>query len=279
MKQHSGIFAFVFIVAIGINLSETRPGEHAGTTAAVMPRLEDYTLMWWQGGWKRERSEGHRIRCVQTGRYAMCMDTDKVQILHLGPLSRPLPYGRAVSQVHGAVSTLPPAELALTITVGSKRYRCTGAAHPRLVESGRFVQRGDIIGLTFADEAGKPLAVEARLEVTAWPETLSFLLEAGRQPEWRDATVEIALDYAGRHVVKKQAAPVGSVLHAGEKLSVAVTLEPARPTVECGRPPAGVRVEAADPVDGKPAAVRWAEGNAWFDVDLNRSHGTAQRFH
>ena len=127
----SGIFAFVFIVAVAINLSEAWAGEHASTAAAVMPRLEDYTLMWWQDGWKRERAAGNRIRCVQTGRYAMCMDTDKVRILHLGPLSGPLPYGRAVSQVHEAISTLPPAGLALTITADAKRYRCTGAAHPR----------------------------------------------------------------------------------------------------------------------------------------------------
>ena len=139
------------------------------------------------------------------------------------------------------------------------------------------MQRGDIIGLTFADEAGKPLPVEARLEVTAWPETLSFLLEAGPQREWRDATVEIALDYAGRHFTAKQAAPAGAVLHTGERLSVAITLEPARPKLECGRPPAGVRVKAANPVDGKPVTVRWVEGNAWFDVNLNRSHSTGPR--
>ena len=89
MKHRSSIFALFVIVAIAINLSETWAFEHSSTTMAVMPRLEDYTLMWWRDGWKSERSEGNRIRCVQTGRYTMSMDTDTVRILHLGPLAGP----------------------------------------------------------------------------------------------------------------------------------------------------------------------------------------------
>jgi hypothetical protein len=207
----------------------------------------------------------------------MCMDTDNLRILHLGPLTGTLPYEQAVSHVHERIASLPPADLVLAITVNGRRYHCTGGARPRLVESGRFVQRGDITGLTFADDAGKPFTAEARLEITAWPQTLSILLETNLLADWHDAAVEIALNYAGRHFTAKRTASAATTPRAGEKLSAAITLQPVQPTVEIGQAPAGVSLEAVDRVDGKASAIRWADGNAWFTIDLNRSHPIAAR--
>jgi len=145
----------------------------------------DYGLMWWPDGWSSldwssaDRTPQKMIRCLQTGYYAMAMDTGSMRIVNLGPIKEARSYADAASSNDEAVFALPPAELKLAITAHGKRYHCIRGAHPRLVNTGRFVQRGDIVGLVFTSEDGERLATRARMEVTAWPETLSLELEAG----------------------------------------------------------------------------------------------------
>ena len=161
-----------------------------GTTAGqpllpdLMPRFEDYTHMWWMEGFPPRVPGAPWVRCVQTGRYAMALDTAAMRVPHLGPLRSAVGYGTAASQSNGSVRALPPAELDLTIEVDGTAYRCTeGGRHsqhggPRLIASGRFVQRADVTGLVFRAEDGAQLPVDARFETTAWPDRLCLLLKA-----------------------------------------------------------------------------------------------------
>ena len=152
--------------------------------AACLPDAADYTFMWWADGFRGRDADGRWLRCVQTGRYAMSMDVNTTQIAHLGPINDPLPYAEAATQADGPVQRAPPAELELTITVDGTMYRCvrggppTQHSGPRLIESGRMVQRADITDLVFEDDRGSRLDVEARLEQVAWPDRLTLLLEA-----------------------------------------------------------------------------------------------------
>lgn len=65
-------------------------------------------------------------------------------------------------------SSLPAAELEMKLIVDGKAYRCTSGAKwsqfagPRLIESGRFMQRADVTDLVFASDDGAKLDVEAR---------------------------------------------------------------------------------------------------------------------
>jgi hypothetical protein len=67
-----------------------------------------------------------------------------------------------------------------------RRFACTGHLQPkdeflqpvRFVESGRFFQRVVIEGLTFADAEGKAFSGAARLEISVWPDRLTFHLES-----------------------------------------------------------------------------------------------------
>lgn len=105
------------------------------STAAV-ENLRDYTFMWWASGWR----EG-KTRCVQTSCYGLVMDVERVTVTHFGALSDPLPYEQAVSQPNDAVFALPPAALELTVRTSAGEYSCTVGGHPRLIESGRYLQR------------------------------------------------------------------------------------------------------------------------------------------
>jgi hypothetical protein len=152
--------------------------------AQCLPEAADYALMWWADGFRGRDAEGRWLRCVQTGRYAFAMDATTTQVPHLGPMSGPLPYAEAATQDNASVLGQPSAELDLAITVDGTPYRCTAAgpamqhSGPRLIESGRSLQRADLTDLVFQDAQGSRLHVEARLEQIAWPDRLTLMLEA-----------------------------------------------------------------------------------------------------
>ena len=90
----------------------------------------------------------------------MVLDTETLRIPHFGPVPGGVGYSAAARADNSVWQSLPPAELALTITTGGKTYRCTGGGPwsqfkgPRLVESGRFLQRADVTDLVFTAEGG-----------------------------------------------------------------------------------------------------------------------------
>ncbi len=172
-------------VAVVVPFLDARPSAFAADwPAARMPRVEDFTLMWWAAGFPGRSAEVRPLRCIQTGLYAIAMDVGRMQVTHLGLTPRPLSYAEAGIADDRWFSGLAPADLELTIVVAGRAYRCVHGgrfeAHsgPRIVESGRFVQRADVTDLRFEDAEARPLNVQARLETVAWPDRLALLLEA-----------------------------------------------------------------------------------------------------
>jgi len=184
------------------------------TSEASIQNSNDYAFMWWAHGWR-----GEKIRCLQTSSYGLAMDVERVAVTHFGRLSDPLSYERAVSRSNDVVFDLPSASLELIVSVDGREYTCTKGGHPRLIESGRFLQRADIQDLIFADSSGQILAVESRLEIIAWSDRLSILLEiaSDRDGESCRAAIRFA---AGGGVVERATSvsqwPAGEmqVLHA-----------------------------------------------------------------
>lgn len=158
--------------------------------SAALPRLEDYTLMWWADGFPGHTPGAPWRRCVQTGYYALVLDTETLRVPHFGALPPGLGYAAAAVADNRAWQSLPAAELALTITVHGRAYRgsaggaWTAFGGPRLIESGRFLQRADVTDLVFTAANGERLSVEARFETVAWPDRLGLILAArpGRAP-------------------------------------------------------------------------------------------------
>lgn len=162
----------------------------ANSPGFAMPRVEDYTHMWWAEGFPSHTPAAPWLRCIQTGRYALALDTETLRIDHLGPVPSGPDYLACARADNGGWQRLPAAELALTIAANGRTYRCTAGGPwtnftgPRLIESGRFVQRADVTDLVFAAEDGTRLNVEARFETVAWPDRLGLILAArpGLQP-------------------------------------------------------------------------------------------------
>jgi len=157
----------------------------------LMPKNEDTTAMWWAKGFPDVIKSAPWLRVIQTGYFAFALNTETLKVPQFGVLSK-----------GAAWDSLPSGELVLTIHVDGKTYRCTGAkpwtryTGPRLIESGRFFQRGDITDLIFESQSGETLEIDARLETVAWPDRLSFILVADGKLD--GANMEIAFTSGGK---------------------------------------------------------------------------------
>lgn len=153
-------------------------------SAGLMPRVEDYALLWWAEGFPSHTPEAPWRRVVQTGCYAFVLDTESLRIPHFGAVKSGVGYAECARADNRAWQRLPPADLSLTVTANGNTYRCkaggkwTNFAGPRLIESGRFMQRADVTDLVFESAAGERLNVEARFETVAWPDRLALILAA-----------------------------------------------------------------------------------------------------
>ncbi len=173
------------LTMLGLALA-LKPAGQAGAALpqALLPRVEDYTHMWWAEGFPGHSPAAPWRRCIQTGYYALVLDTETLRIPHLGPVPPHVGYVEGARADNSAWQALPPADLTLTLTADGQSYRCTAGGKwshtggPRLVESGRFVQRADVTGLEFKADDGARLNVEARFETVAWPDRLALILAA-----------------------------------------------------------------------------------------------------
>jgi hypothetical protein len=165
-----------------IGLSEA--SEPAAPALSLMPRVDDYTHLFWAEGFPSMNPSAPWVRVIQTGRYAIAINTETLKIAHFGPLASGVGYVAAACGGNDAWQNLPPAELKASIKVGDRIYHATAGGKwtdfngPRLVESGRWLQRADITDLVFSAEDGGRLNVESRLEMAAWPDRLAIILAA-----------------------------------------------------------------------------------------------------
>jgi hypothetical protein len=145
------------------------------------PAAGDQTLMWWRDGFPAHLPDAPWQRCIQTGHYAFALDTAAMRVPHVGPVSASSYAGLARSD-NTVIESLSAADLGLFIQSDGTTYRCSAGAAwdrtagPRLIESGRWVQRADVNGLVFTASDGRKLAADARFETIAWPDRLAFVL-------------------------------------------------------------------------------------------------------
>ena len=145
------------------------------------PAAGDYTVMWWRDGFPSHLPSAPWQRCIQTGRYGFVLDTAAMRVPHVGPVSVNN-YSSVARGDNAAITALPAADLGLFIQADGTTYRCSAGAAwdrmngPRLIESGRWVQRADVNGLVFTSSDGRQLAADARFETIAWPDRLALVL-------------------------------------------------------------------------------------------------------
>src|SRR5688572_8768247 len=157
------------------------------TPAEAMPHRRDYAHMWWANGWDHSKRTlaSPKLLCFETGWYAIALNVETLAVPHFGPKRRAHDYDEV--PLHAPTfSKLPAAELSMEIEQNGRRYRAARAVHDtsdwlnypaRIIDSGRFVQRADILHVEFEDGARTKLPTRGRLEIIAWPDRLTFWLD------------------------------------------------------------------------------------------------------
>ena len=157
---------------------------------------KNYSYLYYENGYptplanyRRPQSEANTVArdnpdlVFQTGYYSVMLDCDDIVLKGYDALLGS-DYRTALNQ---DVSTFTPATaFSLEVTQGEVAYTCTGALvqapnvnNVRLIESGQYVKRMDHLGLIFEDAEGNELVVdeECRLEINAWPDRITFVLD------------------------------------------------------------------------------------------------------
>jgi len=142
--------AAMFLTSV---LPLSKPASTDVVSSPYVSHAGDYTFMWWAYGWRGRSPEDTRVFCVQTSRYGLAFDVDEGTITHLGPIADPLPEAEAVTQSNEVIRDLPPAQLRAIVTVNGREYHSAGFSPPahnaRIIESGKFVQRMELLALRF----------------------------------------------------------------------------------------------------------------------------------
>ena len=181
LSNPSGFIRQALIVAFGFS-AVTLPAAEPET--AHMPQPTDYASMWWAEGFPEVVPGAPWHRVIQTGHYAFVLDTKSLAVPHFGPIPLGDSFKLARHCDDRVWKKLPGAQLELQIQVNGKSFRCTGSngwskhGGPRLIDSGRFFQRGDVTDLIFETADGERLNTEARFETAAWPDRLGLVLDA-----------------------------------------------------------------------------------------------------
>ncbi len=238
----------------------------------------DYTFMWWAHGWRGRSPAGEQIMCVQTGRYGMAVDIDRAAPVRLGAIAAPLPYREAAAEENDIVLALPEPSFSIAIENGGKRYTFAGGARDRgsggfadkgssypvrIIESGRFFQRMDILDLAFAAADGDTLPAAGRLEFACWPDRAGFILDLVPGRDLADMTVTLSLEAGGRTWSSTRTFPAPA---AGERHETALAWAPGNAGID---PSPTLAVTVTDPADSTASVpVTWDAARGWFIVDM-----------
>lgn len=240
----------------------------------LMPQPGDYTLQWWAEGFPGKVASSPWRRVIQTGYYALALDTDTLRIPHFGSLAAGQNYRQAAEADNIAWQSLPPAEITLKIIMGGKAYRSVAGgkwsqfAGPRLIESGRFFQRADVTDLVFTAGDGARLNGEARFEIAAWPDRLALILAVRPGPSsesWNDAVMEIELATAKGSLGQRRKI-VGAWPNSDWK-EAAIVLDPVSFQAEDAASRVAVRANEIPSGSARPVVYDAVRG--WHQVDLD----------
>ncbi len=230
----------------------------SGFRQMIRQSREDYTFMWWAYGWR-----GAKIRCLQTSTYGMAMDVKRMSVPHFGTIADTAPYERAVAQSNDVVFRLPAAEMELSVEAGGRRHVCVSGGHPRLIESGRFLQRSDVQGLVLRHTDGEALPADCRLEIVAWPDWLSFILDVTPREDMKAARATIRFRAKSGSVEESSAA---SDWLSGETQTVSAALD-AQPSGG-NTSKHGSIVRACSHGDSRALPVSYDSARGWYKVEI-----------
>ncbi len=221
--------------------------------------------MWWAEGFPSHSPLAAWHRCVQTGYYGFVFDTETMQFVHFGPFATP---------TETDLSKLPSVRLELRVVTGGKTYKCIRGGKwskyggPRLIESGRFLQRADVTDLEFASDDGEKLEINTRFETVAWPKQLGMIFAAKCE---KSARLEIELhDIKG---TRSNAIEVNLKDQPTDREAkslwheVSLVIDPLN--FHAPPPPCKLRILANDVSNGNDQPIQFEASRGWHRINLD----------
>ena len=174
--------------------------------------LKKYSYSYWINGWKKYAGDTSRnLLCFETGYYGIIFDMASLDTPRFSVLNDDSNLIAGLEKGTSRVDALDPAELAIEVKQGGKKYRvkncAAGAANLLLktiktVDAGMYVERYLIEKLHLFDDTNTRVACFGSLELVAWPNSLTFTAELAPElpdkkddhltvPNWKDAVFSI----------------------------------------------------------------------------------------
>lgn len=196
LDHHLSLFSRASLISVFFlslaQFSQSNPSQSKGLErqASLGLNAQDYTFGYWQNGMRKHRDNSSAdILCLETGYYGLVLDMAQLNKPKFGLFNHTLGYEDALSKSWARMSRLPDAELKIEFEQNGKIYRATNCLaarerategrmlSARMWESARLAQHYDFAGLEFTDEQGGKLVTDAKLDVVAWPNSMTFNLE------------------------------------------------------------------------------------------------------
>lgn len=160
---------------------------------SIWSNVKDYTYMWWADGLR----DSSKVFNIQTSRYGFSFDFDDFELKKLGPILGAPSEEKALVQDNSIVEGLADAALKCVLESSGKRYKAISAGPQQqycmIVESGKYFHREWIENISFDEGAPK---AQTNLEISAWPDRVSFTFHVTPESMIANGAVEVTLDVA-----------------------------------------------------------------------------------
>ena len=193
MQMAQTSLAIVLICFVGIVFADSDPN---GIEAeSVWQNNSDHSFMWWAYGLR----DPSKVFNIQTSHFGLSFDFDDFELKTFGPIANVASAEDVLLQDNRVVEGLSHAALRCVIERKGMRYEASNAGPAwtdcMLVESGRFFQRRWLEKLTFAGTGrGGPPPAKSRLEISAWPDRITFVLYVEPEKTVANGALEIMLN-------------------------------------------------------------------------------------
>ena len=166
------------------------------------PSARDYSYMWWKDGFNNPGGSGQLN--IQTGYYGMAVNPSKGQIIKLDSINELVTQTEAGAEDNSRIDGMSAVSMDYNLSIDGEKFEfaymerpdSTSSAYSRILETGRYMQRIDIMHLKFAEL----LDVLGRVEIAAMPEYFSLEYTIFSDYEIASADLEFSMTLSEEYV-------------------------------------------------------------------------------
>lgn len=166
------------------------------------PSARDYSYMWWKNGFNNPAGGGQLN--IQTGYYGMAVNPSQGQITKLDSINELVTQTEAGTEDNSRIDGMSAVSMDYNVAIDGETYEFSfvkkpddnSSAYSRILETGRYMQRIDIMHLRYSQLSD----VLGRLEIAALPEYFSLEYSIFSDYEIANADLEFSVTLSEEYV-------------------------------------------------------------------------------